>query len=179
MRSSFYRSLVLALLGATLLAGCGQGVKKSLGLERNQPDEFAVVERAPLTLPPNFDLVPPQPGAPRPQETAPVNTARGLILRSEPSAPKATPGRSASENALLNKAGASQADTNIRQELMTSTDKNEDPNRPVIEKIGLRGSNEQGKPLDAAAEAKRLKAQNIKSPQPVAATPAKTPVKSK
>ena len=32
------------------------------------PDEFAVESRAPLTVPPDFDLRPPEPGAPRPQE---------------------------------------------------------------------------------------------------------------
>jgi hypothetical protein len=32
------------------------------------PDEFAVGRSAPLTVPPDFALVPPKPGQPRPQE---------------------------------------------------------------------------------------------------------------
>lgn len=156
-----------------LLCACGQGVKKTLGMERNMPDEFGVVERAPLTLPPNYDLMPPEPGAARPQEAAPVNTARGLILRSEPNAPRAIAGVSSSENALLNKAGSQNADDNIRRELMGDKDINEDPNRPVIEKLGLRSGNEKGKALNASEEAARLKKENIKSPQPTIPAPKK------
>jgi hypothetical protein len=57
--------LTLAAAGATLLAGCG-----STGLfDRDRPDEFAVSRQAPLVIPPDFALVPPSPGAPRPQNT--------------------------------------------------------------------------------------------------------------
>lgn len=160
------------LVGTLALGACGQGVKKTLGLERNVPDEFAVVGRAPLTLPPNYQLVAPQPGAQRPQEQSATNTARGLVLRSETSAPKVVSGLSGAENALLNKAGTQQANPHIRTQLATERPVNEDPNRPVIEKIGLRGNAdlEQGKALDAAAEAKRLNEKNIKAPQPVPTT---------
>lgn len=171
-------SLLCILLAGVMLTGCSQGVKKTLGLQRNNPDEFAVVERAPLTVPPNFDLVAPQPGAARPQESTPTNTARGLILSSQPSEPKAIAGRSSAENALLSGAGAAKADPKIRQELMGDKDINEDPDRPVIEKIGLRGDGDaKGKALNATEEAARLKAKNIKSPQPVVQTSTKTPAK--
>jgi hypothetical protein len=64
------RSVQIAALGLTvLLAGCG-GMTEALGLGRNPPDEFAVVERPPLVLPPDFHLRPPLPGAPRPQEVS-------------------------------------------------------------------------------------------------------------
>ncbi len=158
---------VCAATFAMAVGGCSQGVKKTLGLERNMPDEFAVVERAPLTLPPNYDLLPPEPGAARPQEAAPVKTARGLVLRSESDAPKAQAGLSSSENALLNKAGASAADPNIRANLSQTKDLNSDSKKPVIEKLGLRSSGPDGKALNATQEAARLKQQNIKSPQPV------------
>ena len=42
--------------------GCGKR-----GYDRARPDEFAVARQAPLVIPPDFALVPPQPGAPRPQ----------------------------------------------------------------------------------------------------------------
>ena len=53
---------ILCLAGASLLTGCTD-LKKSMGLEPTLPDEFAVESRAPLTIPPDFDLRPPQPGA--------------------------------------------------------------------------------------------------------------------
>ena len=58
------KALPLLLVAATL-AGCG-----STGLlNRDRPDEFAVSRQAPLVIPPDFALVPPSPGAPRPQES--------------------------------------------------------------------------------------------------------------
>ena len=55
-----------ALAAATmLLAGCGGGGGL---LNRERPDEFAVTRQAPLVIPPDFTLAPPNPGAPRPQE---------------------------------------------------------------------------------------------------------------
>ncbi|KJS38300.1 MAG: hypothetical protein VR70_10355, partial [Rhodospirillaceae bacterium BRH_c57] len=52
-----------AALAATL-SGCGGGVKETLGLNRQAPDEFQVVSRPPLAIPPEFKLRPPEPGAP-------------------------------------------------------------------------------------------------------------------
>ena len=55
---------ILLAAGAALLAGCG-----STGLmDRDRPDEFAVQRQAPLVVPPDFNLVPPEPGAPRPAD---------------------------------------------------------------------------------------------------------------
>jgi len=54
---------MVAALSATL-AACG-GI--NLG-NRERPDEFAVQRQAPLVIPPDFELVPPAPGAPRPTE---------------------------------------------------------------------------------------------------------------
>ena len=53
---------VLAIGATLMLSGCG-----SSGLfNRVRPDEFAVQRQAPLVVPPDFALTPPQPGAPRP-----------------------------------------------------------------------------------------------------------------
>ncbi|MBT4880613.1 MAG: DUF3035 domain-containing protein [Alphaproteobacteria bacterium] len=39
------------------LSGCGD-TRKALGLDRSSPDEFTVINRAPLSLPPNFNQQP-------------------------------------------------------------------------------------------------------------------------
>jgi len=58
-------ALVLASATTLMLAGCGNG-----GLfNHSRPDEFAVQRQAPLLVPPDFSLAPPQPGAPRPSAT--------------------------------------------------------------------------------------------------------------
>ena len=69
-----------------LLSGCA-GFKQALGIERVSPDEFAVESRAPLTIPPAFNLRPPQPGAPRPQERTAAQRAREAIDTAGPGQP--------------------------------------------------------------------------------------------
>ncbi|MGB3738673.1 MAG: DUF3035 domain-containing protein [Pontixanthobacter sp.] len=59
-------STILCLAGiSAMLAACGSGGGI---LGRDRPDEFAVQRQAPLVVPPDFNLVPPAPGAPRPAE---------------------------------------------------------------------------------------------------------------
>jgi len=106
---SFNRGLTAALLiGAAGLAGC-QSASKALGMTKVTPDEFRVVTKAPLVLPPDYSLRPPAPGEPRPQELQPESAARQALLgerRSEV--------RSQGEKLLVTKAGADKADPLIR-----------------------------------------------------------------
>src|SRR5215471_1817760 len=76
----------VCLAGASPIAGCTD-LKKSIGLEPTLPDEFAVESRAPLTIPPDFDLRPPTPGAPRPQEKASNQQAKQVIEQAGPGEP--------------------------------------------------------------------------------------------
>lgn len=60
------RCATRAGVGAVLLAattGCDTTVQETLGLGKRAPDEFQVVRRAPLVLPPDMNLRPPRPGA--------------------------------------------------------------------------------------------------------------------
>lgn len=76
----------LCTAGALLLQGCTD-LKRSIGLEKTSPDEFAVESRAPLEMPPDFDLRPPQPGAQRPQEKSADQQARNVIEQAGPGEP--------------------------------------------------------------------------------------------
>src|SRR5271170_1514028 len=77
---------VACLAVSLLLPGCS-GFQRAIGLEKVGPDEFAVESRAPLTIPPEFDLRPPQPGAPRPQEATTADQARKVIDTAGPGEP--------------------------------------------------------------------------------------------
>jgi hypothetical protein len=92
------RKLTTTLLlaaGAATLAGCG-----SSGLfDRDRPDEFAVQRQAPLVVPPDFNLVPPEPGAPRPSD----NTASQQALDALFGGPAP---RSGVETSALDQAGS-------------------------------------------------------------------------
>ncbi|WP_407985036.1 DUF3035 domain-containing protein [Pontixanthobacter aestiaquae] len=88
----------IIFLGATsaMLAACGSG-GGILGRER--PDEFAVQRQAPLVVPPDFNLVPPAPGAPRPAEGTAAEQALEVLFGGP--AP-----RSSVETSALDRAGA-------------------------------------------------------------------------
>ncbi len=74
------------LAAAALLSGCTE-LKRSIGMEQTMPDEFAVESRAPLLIPPDFDLRPPTPGAPRPQEKTADQQARQVMEQAGPGEP--------------------------------------------------------------------------------------------
>ena len=78
------RAGLLALVLGLSLAGCSN-LRDSLGLNKHPPDEFNVVTRAPLELPPSLDsLPPPQPGIARPQELQPEQQAMAVLLGGQP-----------------------------------------------------------------------------------------------
>jgi Protein of unknown function (DUF3035) len=64
-----------------LLSGCGDSsLSRTFGLVRDTPDEFTVVTRAPLSMPPDFTLRPPQPGAIRPQDQSDRAQAESALV---------------------------------------------------------------------------------------------------
>jgi hypothetical protein len=109
------RAAFLVALGcaaALALGGC-ETAKRSFGLGKQPPDEFQVVSRAPLSVPPDFGLRPPQPGAPRPQEQEPRATAQEILLGAGAASGTVGPGL----QAVLDRAGIAAADPAIRARL--------------------------------------------------------------
>ncbi|EGD60317.1 hypothetical protein Y88_2191 [Novosphingobium nitrogenifigens DSM 19370] len=86
-----------AVVLAGLLGGCSS---HSSLFNRPRPDEFAVTRQAPLVVPPDFALTPPNPGAPRPQDVDASRQALDALFGGP--AP-----RSAVETDTLGKAGPS------------------------------------------------------------------------
>lgn len=99
------RKVLMIAAGAALaasLSACG-----SNALDRDRPDEFAVARQAPLVIPPDFALVPPRPGAPRPQDGPAQSQALDAMFGGSAA-------RSAGENAALDAAGRTGADGSAR-----------------------------------------------------------------
>jgi Protein of unknown function (DUF3035) len=71
---------------ALMLSSCTE-FKRAVGIDPVSPDEFAVESRAPLTIPPDFDLRPPQPGAARPQEKTAAQKAQADLAQAGPGQP--------------------------------------------------------------------------------------------
>jgi hypothetical protein len=101
-------ALVAVLAAATAASGCA-GLSRAIGATKASPDEFRVVTQAPLTLPPDYNLRPPRPGEPRPQELEPDAEARAALFGQDIGA-----SASAGERTLVASAGAGAADPNIR-----------------------------------------------------------------
>ena len=97
-----------AAVVAVGLAGC-QSTQRALGMSKVTPDEFRIVTKAPLVVPPDYGLRPPAPGEPRPSELQPESAARNALL-GERDAETRSPG----EKLLVAKAGADKADPLIR-----------------------------------------------------------------
>lgn len=94
----------LVLIAGVGLTGC-ESTKSALGLNKVVPDEFRVVTKAPLVVPPDFALRPPAPGEPRAQELQPESAAREALLGQRQAIT-----RSEGEKVLATKAGADKAD---------------------------------------------------------------------
>jgi hypothetical protein len=101
-------AILAVLAAATVASGC-QSVQRAVGATRSAPDEFRVVTQAPLTLPPDYNLRPPRPGEPRPQELAPGAEARAALFGQDVGSDA-----SAAERVLVSNAGADAADATIR-----------------------------------------------------------------
>lgn len=146
------------VLGAVLLplAACGgtEGIARSIGMTRDVPDEFTVTTRAPLSMPPDFSLPKPTPGAPRPQEQSASAAAEAALAPQSTLAPAAD--MSPGQQALLNAAGPA-VPNSIRNEVNkeASTDAG---NRQLTDRLMFwRNTPEPGVIVDPQREAKRLR----------------------
>lgn len=144
----------------TMLPACG-GVQDALGMGKNPPDEFSVVTKAPLVIPPDYSLRPPQPGAPPTGETSPSERARQALV---PDAAAGT--ETQGQAALLSRVGPAEDD--IRAKV-------EGENREIEEKSEALTSDilfwQDNKPpanvIDATEEAGRLRAEGTRAPGPL------------
>ncbi|OAN52371.1 hypothetical protein A6A04_01385 [Paramagnetospirillum marisnigri] len=107
------RLAVIALALPVVLSACSEA-KRALGYEKTPPDEFQVVARAPLSMPPDFSLRPPAPGATRPQEGTTREQARRIITGQRGSTPISTENRTQGDLVLLKRIGADSIQPDIR-----------------------------------------------------------------
>jgi hypothetical protein len=157
------RVITVAILGAVVaVSGC-QSTKQALGMTKVVPDEFRVVTKAPLVVPPEYSLRPPAPGEPRPQELQPESAARQALLGE-----RAATQRSVGETALVNRAGGDRADPLARYVVDDEFGDITYKDKSFADRVMFwRGGNEpqpavtpganESAPVDAAAEQARLR----------------------
>jgi hypothetical protein len=158
------RPRVLPLVAlATLAMGLGgcADARRAMGWEKAAPDEFRVVSRAPLSLPPDYALRPPQPGAARPQEASTQLAARQAVLSSGGGPLPIAFGQDAQsegERALLARAGGRQVDPRIRETVDRESVLVAEAERRFVDRlIFWRSPEEPGVVVDATREAQRIR----------------------
>lgn len=136
----------LAAFAAAGVAGCGTAAT---------PDEFRVVRKAPLTVPPEYNLRPPAPGSARPQELSPEAQARIAVFGVD-----FGQGASEGEKLFIKQAGGDAVDRMVRNQVDFDNAQILRKNRSFADMILSFGSSPGGADpaLDPAAEAERLKA---------------------
>jgi hypothetical protein len=144
------------LLAIALLGGCGD-TRKTLGLDKTVPDEFKIVSRAPLSLPPDYALRPPQPGAVRPQErTIPERALAAVTGTQLPQASTST--TSSGEMAFLAHAGADRANPGIRDILERENSTLSEADTTFLDRLMFWRKPEDLSPVvDAERESQRLR----------------------
>jgi hypothetical protein len=168
MHSRRIARIALFLAAGSLLAGCSAW-RDATGSGKDSPDEFAVVTKAPLVIPPDFNLKPPAPGAEPTNAVAPTDAAASALFNTDPAAVAASlpPTMSEGERYLLAYAHVQDADPAIRQQLAADVS-------------GMRGSDDSftnnilfwsgptpapgSTPVDADAEARRVDADRAGAP---------------
>lgn len=150
--------LAFALLSVGALAGCSD-VKDAVGGNKLSPDEFAVMPKAPLIMPPDYNLRPPKPGSRQANLPDPSEQARASLYPNNPAAVAATiPGSySDGEKLLLAYAGAANADNSIRQRIAAEAGYDEQGGGFADSVLFWQAPAESGTPVDAKAEADRLR----------------------
>jgi hypothetical protein len=153
--------LRLAALGgmALVLVGC-DSIREAAGVTKEPPDEFAVVTKAPLVMPPDYNLRPPKPGAAPTNQYSPTESAAATMFGEDPAeiAKQISGDYSQEEKLVLATSGAAVADHAIRQQIAADAKSMEATNDDLTNKLLFQtGPDPQaGNPLDSDAEKQRL-----------------------
>jgi hypothetical protein len=131
------RWTTFGVLGLVLASTSGcSSLSGALGLEKTSPDEFAVVTKAPLIIPPDFSLRPPKPGAKRPNVKGPSESAAEALFKTagyEASDAEQSQG----EQVLVEVAGADETDGTIRTIVEDDYQEANKPRKTVLQKAAF------------------------------------------
>jgi hypothetical protein len=171
------RAVALVGIAALSLAGCDT-IRNAAGMEKSAPDEFAVLTKAPLVIPPDYNLMPPRPGAVPTNQVEPTDSAQEALFGNDPAtiAAQLPNTYSESEKVLLANAGVQNIDPQIRQHLqsdnkaMVGTD--DGFTKDIL--FWQKPTADNGHPLNADQEARKLDDKRA-GQQPAAGNTAATP----
>ncbi|MEC8247144.1 MAG: DUF3035 domain-containing protein [Pseudomonadota bacterium] len=112
--SAFGKHRIALIFGACLiLTACGDDASDAFGYGKSAPDEFTVISRPPLILPPDYNLRPPGSGTTRTAIPKPTEVAKILVLGKD--AVTAEKNTAAEDKLLENAATAQPTGDSIRE----------------------------------------------------------------
>ena len=141
---------IVTLMALGLCVSACDKTKEQFDFSKKAPDEFAVVKRAPLEMPPDYQLRPPRPGAPRPQESATDEKAKQAVFGVEDvqKTQEVVEPMGVGESILLKKSGVAATKTNIRDLIDEETAEIIKEETPTVDRI----LGKVGKEIEAPAE---------------------------
>jgi len=154
------KKIVVLSVAVIALSACSQGARENLGLAKTAPDEFSVVTRAPLSVPPDYALRPPRPGTSRPMEISTRDDARQTVFGvSDVDQSGTVRDGGANADGFLGKIGANQADPNIRDVL--DAEETADGRTTAERLLFMAPKPEEGATIDPKEELERLKDEGV------------------
>lgn len=144
---------------AVSLIGC-ESLREAAGITKEPPDEFAVVTKSPLVVPPDFNLRPPKPGAAPTNQVSPTQSAQSALFGDDAAAAAAIPGNfSPEERVVLANSGGAGADPSIRKQIASDAKQMEATDDSFTDELLFSSPNPyKGAPVNADAEAARISA---------------------
>ena len=157
MRKAIYPALGLCA-AALALSGCTY-LRDAAGMTKKPPDEFAVTTKAPLVVPPDFNLMPPSPGAAPTNALATDAQAQAAMFGAGDTATIAANiqgTNSPAERMLLATAGINRVDPGIREQLQSDQTNMQGADPGFTARLlGATPQPNNGQPINANAEVER------------------------
>jgi hypothetical protein len=110
----FFRIIfsLIFMLNLSLLSGCGSELSDVLGTNKMPPDEFTILTKPPLIVPPEYNLRPPAEGEIRPNAQQPKRQLQSILFGQNQ-----TDDFSSSEISLMTGSDVAEAIPNIKEVL--------------------------------------------------------------
>jgi hypothetical protein len=143
---------------ALSMAGC-ESMRDAMGVSKQPPDEFAVVTKAPLIIPPDYNLRPPKPGAAPLNQVSPTESAQAALYSDDPKtvASTITGNYSNGEKMLMAQTGAAAANDSIRQQIAADNANEQSADESFTDRLLFGGgSTADSQALNADAEKARI-----------------------
>jgi hypothetical protein len=103
---------LIFILNISLISGCGSELSDVLGTNKLPPDEFTILTKPPLIVPPEYNLRPPAEGEIRPNVQQPNRQLQSILFGQ-----KQTDDFSSSEISLMTGSDVAEAIPNIKEVL--------------------------------------------------------------